>query len=630
MPTVGDRSSAAERAADPRGWSFSAVERELLSQVIRARRDIRRFRPDLVPEDILSALLEAAHAAPSVGHSQPWRFVVVTEASARAQAALMADRARLAQAALMDPESGRHLLDLDLEGIREAPVGVVVCCDRRVAAEGVLGRATFKDADMWSCACAIQNLWLTARSFGLGVGWVTLFEPGELADLVGAPAGVETLGWLCVGWPDERPPEPGLERRGWSQRQPLESVVIRERWPELPRCSEAAAPPEAPAAPVSRAASAVPDAPAAPVSLAAPTAPVSGAARVVMPSQSEVVTAHDSADALLASPGALGVLDRVVDKVIALGCARSLLSRGTLVIAAADHPVAHLGVSAFGSEVTREVVEASVAGDSVGAVAAAAGGLSVVVVDAGVDGDPVDGAALCRPVEQRGDLVHQDALSAADVRVLLDAGAALGRRLAAPTPAAPGDEAGSAAGLVVVGEVGIGNTTVAAALAAGLLGLDAGAVVGLGAGSDSEIVARKREVVAAALARVGSPADRSAPPAGASVAAHEWLRRLGGPEIAFLTGVVEGAAEAGGVVVLDGLATSVAALVAVTAQPAVAAHLVAGQRSRELAHAPVLAAMGLEPLLDLRLRAGEGTGAAFATGVLRAALRVRLEAARTV
>ena len=507
----------------------------------------------------------------------------------------MADRARLAQAALMDAESGRHLLDLDLEGIREAPVGVVVCCDRRAPAEGILGRATFKDADTWSCACAIQNLWLTARVYGLGVGWVTLFEPLELRELIGAPAGVETLGWLCIGWPDERPPAPGLERRGWSQRMPLESVVLSERWPATSGGDPAPGPVGASGS-------------------GGAGAPVSRAARVRLPSQTELVTARDTADALLASPGALGVLDRAVDKVLALGLGAGCVEEGSLVIVAADHPVARLGVSAFGTEVTREVAEASVAGESVGAVAAATAGMSVVVVDAGVDGDPVEGAVICRPSDGRGDLVAGDAMSVRDVRALLDAGAALSRRLASGP--------GRGRGLVAVGEVGVANTTVAAALAAGLLGLDPQAVVGLGAGSDSAILAKKREVVAAALARV---AGAAAPPADP----HEWLRRVGGPEIAYLTGVVEGVSEAGGVIVLDGLATSVAALVAVLATPAVASHLVAGQRSREVAHAAVLGALGLEPLLDLRLRAGEGAGAALAAGVLKAGLRVRLEAART-
>ena len=214
----------------------------------------------------------------------------------------------------MEPEAGRHLLDLDLEGIREAPLGLVVVCDRRTAAVGVLGRATFVDADLWSCACAIENLWLAARAEGLGVGWVTLFEPGELAVLVGAPEGVETLGWLCVGWPDERPPAPGLERRGWSTRLPLASLVIRERWPEE---SGGPAPPQsrAPASAPSGAPASAPSGAPAPAETGAAVSPP----RLLPPSPVDVVMAHDSADRLLSAPGSLGVLDRTIDRVLALG-----------------------------------------------------------------------------------------------------------------------------------------------------------------------------------------------------------------------------------------------------------------------------------------------------------------------
>ena len=283
VPTIGDRSSAIERSADPRGWAFPPGDRDALQRIMAARRDVRRFRADPVDDDLLARVLVAAHQAPSVGHSQPWRFVLVTDPSIRARAAVLADRARLAQAAAMTADAARQLLDLDLEGIREAPVGLVVCCDRRAAPAGVLGRATFEDADLWSCACAIENLWLTARAEGLGVGWVTLFDPAELAALVGAPEGVATLGWLCLGWPDERPPSPGLERRGWSVRLPLEQLVLRDRWP----AGEAG--------------------PAPPPSRLAPPAPAA------------VVAAHDGADRVLTPPGSLGVLDRAVDKILALG-----------------------------------------------------------------------------------------------------------------------------------------------------------------------------------------------------------------------------------------------------------------------------------------------------------------------
>lgn len=565
---MGDRTSAAERAEDPRGWAFPAGERQALGRLMAARRDIRRFRPDPVPGHVLSRLFEAAHQAPSVGHSQPWRFVVVRDDATRAKAAVLADRARLGQAKAMDMESARHLLDLDLEGIREAPLGVVVCCDRRAPAAGVLGRATFVDADMWSCACAIENFWLAARAEGLGVGWVTLFEPDELAGLVGAPPGVATLGWLCVGWPDERPPTPGLERRGWSERLPAEAVVIEERW------SEDISPP------ASR--------------LAAP------------PPQSAVVAAHDSADRLLSPPGSLGVLDRAVDRLLAIGIDPPGLAPGALVLAAADHPVTAHGVSAYERRVTRDVAEAAVAGMSVGAVAAAHAGIEVVVVDAGVDGSPIAGARCLRPIEPRGDLVHADGLAAADCARLVAGGKDLALELA-----------NGGVKVFGLGEVGVGNTTVAAALAAALLGAGADQVVGLGAGSDTAIVEAKRRAVTAALARAGRKD------------VFGYLSALGGGEVAVLTGLILGAASGGAAVVLDGMLTGVAGLIAVEIEPAVAAHLVAGQRSRETGHPLVLQALGLEPLLDLRFRAGEGVGAAMAVGLLRAGLAVRLGSART-
>ncbi|WP_138757123.1 5,6-dimethylbenzimidazole synthase [Modestobacter altitudinis] len=565
VPLIGDDTAASERAADPAGWALPAADRDGLYRAIGARRDVRRYRPDPVPDDVLTRVLGAAHQAPSVGHSQPWRFVVVRDADLRDRAAVLTDRERLRQAAQLEPEAGARLLDLQLEGVREAPLGVVVCCDRRTPAAGVLGRATFPDADLWSCAAAIQNLWLAARAEGLGLGWVTLFRPDELAGLLGLPDGVVTLGWLCLGWPDERPPAPGLERAAWSRRLPLADVVLADRWPD----GSDPAPP---------------------------------ASRLRAPAPAEVVGARDAADRLLTPPGSLGLLDRAVDRAVAQG--RADLTGGVLLLIAADHPVTAAGVSAYPASTTRDVVTAAVAGLALGTTAARCAGLDVVVVDAGVDGGPVPGAVPARPVDQRGDLVTGPAMTAGDVGRLL----ARGREL--------GVEHGPR-GLVALGEVGVGNTTVAAALACALLSVEPGVVTGLGAGADAAMVQRKRDVVAAALARTGTGLD----PLRA-------LAELGGPELAVLAGVVLGAAEARAVVVVDGFAASVAALVAVLVEPAAQSSLVAGQRSRERGHDVVLAALGCEPLLDLRLRAGEGVGAVLATGLLLQGLAVRRGAAR--
>lgn len=574
VPLLGDTTSALERTRDPQGWALPAAQRDALHAVLQTRRDVRRFRPEPVPDEVLTRVLSAAHMAPSVGHSQPWRFIVVRDAATRDHAALLADRERLAQAAQLAADSARRLVDLQLEGIREAPLGVVVCCDRRAPAAGVLGRATFPDADLWSCACAIENLWLAARADGLGVGWVTLFQPAELAELLHLPDGVATLGWLCLGWPDERPPSPGLERFGWSRRSALADVVLAERWP-----GEDA-----------------PDAPSAPRS------------HLRAPDQRAVVGVRDAADTLLTPPGSLGALDRAVDRVLALG--HSELPSGCLVLVGADHPVCVHAISPYDQRVTRDVLSAAVAGQALGVIAAATAGLSTVVVDAGAGDPPVAGAASVRCRRTQGDLVNADGLSAQDVDDLLDAGRRLGADAAAHK-------------LVVLGEVGVGNTTVAAALSAALLGLDAADAVGIGAGADSAMLDRKVEAVSSALLRArrryGDSLDDP----------RTVLQALGGPEFAVLTGVTLAAAACGAVVVLDGLATSVAALIATRLEPAVAAHLVGGQRSREAVHGAVLQHIGLEPLLDLRIRAGEGAGGCLAVGVLRAALHIRRFSART-
>ena len=551
VPLIGDQTSAADRAAAPDAWAFPAPARDALYDVIAARRDIRRFRPDPVPPDVLDRVLLAAHRAPSVGHSQPWRFIVVTSAETRERAARMADEHRLRQARELAPDSARRLLDLQLEGIREAPVGVVVACDRRTPAAGVLGRATFPDADLWSCACAIENLWLAGRAEGLGLGWVTLFDPDQLADLLGLPDGVVTLGWLCLGWPDERPPAPGLERTGWSRRQPLSDVVLAERWTES-------------------------------------DAPVS---HLRAPAPAEVVAARDDADTRLTPPGSLGVLDRAVDRLVSASSARTDTPSGVLLVAGGRHLVTRHVVSAFADSVTDDVLAAAAVGESAGAAAAAAAGLSFEYVDAG---------------SATGDLLTSDALSSARVAELVSLGQLSGSQFAEQDQ------------LLALGEVGIGNTTVAAALTAALLGLPTEAVVGLGAGSDTAMLDRKRAVVAGALARTAGRGDPE-----------DLLAALGGPEFCVLVGAVLGAAAGGAVVVLDGLATSVAALIAVRLEPGAAGYLIAGQRSRERAHEAVLDHLGLEPLLDLRLRAGEGVGAALAASLVLAGLRTRQVVGRT-
>ena len=290
-------------------------------------------------------------------------------------------------------------------------------------------------------------------------------------------------------------------------------------------------------------------------------------------------------------PGSLGRLEDIAVTVAGItGEAVPRLGPTRVVVAAADHGVARRGVSAYPMEVTPAMVANFAAGGA--AINQLAG--DVVVVDCGV---AVDCPASARAGRRRvsGDITVEPAMTPAERDDLLAAG-----RGAAEAAAADG------VGILVGGEMGIGNSTPAAALAAALCGRDPAKVVGPGTGLVD--LGPKIAAVTAALRRSGPPADPLA-----------LLAEVGGLEIAFLAGLAIGAAEHRLVYVLDGVIATAAATVAIAAEPVVAGFVLAGHRSPEAGHTVLLERLGLEPLLDLRMRLGEGTGAALAARLIRAA-----------
>jgi 5,6-dimethylbenzimidazole synthase len=209
--------------------AFSAAERKAVYRAIAERRDMRRFVPDAeVPEDVLARLLQAAHAAPSVGLMQPWRFIRITDAGLRSRIHALVDEERLRTAEALGPR-GDEFLALKVEGILEcAELFVVALSDGRQA--HVFGRRTLPQMDLASVSCAIQNLWLAARAEGLGMGWVSIFDPVRLGALLGMPDGAEPVAILCLGPVPDFPPRPQLEIDHWTLGRPLREFVSENGW----------------------------------------------------------------------------------------------------------------------------------------------------------------------------------------------------------------------------------------------------------------------------------------------------------------------------------------------------------------------------------------------------------------
>ena len=197
-------------------------------RVIEQRRDMRHFLPDPVEPALLRRLLEAAHHAPSVGYMQPWRFIRIVDRGLREEIGKLVDAERLRTAEQLG-ERQAEFLRLKVEGIRDCgEVLVAALMDGRE--RHVFGRRTLPEMDLASVACAIQNLWLAARAEGLGLGWVSLFDPAALAALLGMPEGAKPIAVLCLGHVAEFYAQPMLEQEKWASRQPLEQLVYEDRW----------------------------------------------------------------------------------------------------------------------------------------------------------------------------------------------------------------------------------------------------------------------------------------------------------------------------------------------------------------------------------------------------------------
>jgi len=210
--------------------AYSEVQRQAIYKVIAERRDMRHFTSEPVDESVLARILQAAHMAPSVGLMQPWRFLRITERALREQIYQVVDRER-EQTAIALGKRKEEFLKLKVEGILECGELIVAALpDGRE--RHVFGRRTLPEMDLASLSCAIQNMWLAARAEGIGMGWVSIFDPDELAEVLNMPEQSKPIAVLCIGHVEAFYDQPMLIEENWAQAAPLEQFIYQNRWPD--------------------------------------------------------------------------------------------------------------------------------------------------------------------------------------------------------------------------------------------------------------------------------------------------------------------------------------------------------------------------------------------------------------
>ncbi len=558
------------------GNAYPDDQRAAVYRVIEERRDVRRgFLADPVPAEVIDRVLAAAHRAPSVGLSQPWDFVLITDPDRRARIKALAERTRQEYAAELPGARARAFDALKTEAILQAPLNIVVTCDPTRGGRYTLGRHAQPQTAAYSSVLAVANLWLAARAEGLGVGWVSFFDERELAAELGLPAHLQVVAYLCVGFVAEFGSEPELELTGWARRRPLAWAVHSAEYGrhQLPGRDA--------------------------VSL------IDDVLDAISPLDAAAMAAARQRQAAMTKPaGSLGVLEDVSVQLAGLAgdCPPPLPEPAAVAVFAADHGVHAQGVTPWPQEVTGQMVANFLAGGAVVNAFAAQAGAEVLVVDVGVSGDLSAMPGLLPRKIARGtaDFTSGPAMSRDQAIAAISVGIEVARDLVV---------AGNRC--LLTGDMGIANTTASAALICAFTGEDAARVTGRGTGIDDERLARKVAVVRRGLAlHQPDPAD----PVGT-------LAAVGGFEHAALAGFVIAAAALRIPVILDGVIAGAAALAACALAPGSACCLIAGHRSAEPGHTISMAQLGLRPLVDLGMRLGEGTGALLALPIVQSAVR---------
>jgi len=538
----------------------------MLEDLLKLRRDTRHFTNEPVPDAVLEKALKAGHMAPSVGLTDATRYYVIRSQEIKQAVKQLFDSYNQKAEELIETEQQKSAYQaLKLEGITDSPLGLVVCYDRSVLNEFTIGTIASNDTIKSSAVCAVQNIWLSLTEQGYSMGWVSILNYYQFKKILNLPDEIEPLGYFCVGKPaTDYEKQPMLQQLGWKNKSELPSVTEIK-------------------------------------SLASPLADESDKYTQELPKN---ISAQLKAtiDGKTKPLGSLGKLEDLALQIgTILGSTSPEIKMPHLLVFAADHGIAHHGVSAYPQEVTRQMVNNFLEGGAAINVFCRQHQISLKVVDAGVNYDFASNADLIVHKIAKGtnSFLHGPAMSAKELELCLQIGAEVVAEIAA-----------KGSNTIGFGEMGIGNTSSASVLMHMLCGLPLQDCVGKGTGVNAAQLQKKQEILQTAISHYKG-----------SLEPKLLMAHFGGFEIMQIAGAILEARRRNMLILVDGFICTVAYLCAFKLNPQVKANAIFSHQSDEQGHRILLDQLDAKALLKLNLRLGEGTGCALAFPLLHSAVK---------
>ena len=538
-----------------------------LYEIISERRDTRHFTNDAVPAEVLEKALEAGHKAPSVGLTDATRYYIIEASEIKKQVKDLFTSYHKKSAQLTDSESQKKsYLELKLEAIEEAPIGLIIAYDRSVLDKFTIGTVGSNEAVKFSSVCAAQNIWLSLTEQGYSMGWVSIINYHHFKKLLHLPDYIEPLGYFCVGKPaTDYGKQPMLQQLDWKQKsdKPIVNKIesfTAVNYLELENFT------------------------------------------VLHPDSSELKDKLvDKINQKTKPLGSLGVLEKLALQIgLVFQSETPKIKHPTIVVFAADHGIANHGVSAYPQEVTRQMVETFLKGGAAISVFCKQNNIDLKIVDAGVNYDfPTNTSIISKKIAKgTQSFLTTSAMSKEEMNLCFQNGAAVVNELFQ-----------NGSNCIGFGEMGIGNTATASVLMSVLTKIPIQECVGKGTGVVEEKLKNKIEILSKAISNFEEEETWE------NIVSH-----FGGFEILQMAGGMLQAYQNKMLILVDGFISTVAFLIAYQKNPAIKQNAIFSHCSEEKAHIDLLNYLEVEPILSLKMRLGEGSGCAVAFPIIESSV----------